>query len=117
MGQEIEDISLEVKNGKVVSWNARVGQKLLDKIFEIPGAKHFGEAAIGTNYQITKFTKNMLFDEKIGGTIHMALGSAFPETGGKNECAIHWDLVADMKTQSEIYADNELFYKKGKFII
>ena len=117
MGQEIEDISLEIKNGEVVLWKARVGQKLLDKIFEIPGAKFFGEAAIGTNYQIKKFTKNMLFDEKIGGTIHMALGSAFPETGGKNECAIHWDLVADMKTQSEIYADNELFYKNGKFII
>ncbi len=117
MGQEIEDISLEIKNGEVVSWKAGVGKNLLDKFFEIPGSKYFGEAAIGTNYQIDKFTKNTLFDEKIGGTIHMALGAAFPETGGKNECAVHWDLIADMKNQSEIYADNELFYKNGKFII
>lgn len=117
MEQEIEDINLEIKNGEVVSWKAGVGQNLLDQFFEIPGSKHFGEAAIGTNYQINKFTKNTLFDEKIGGTIHMALGFAFPETGGKNECAVHWDLIADMKNQSEIYADNELFYKNGKFII
>ncbi|HNY13311.1 MAG TPA: aminopeptidase, partial [Candidatus Wallbacteria bacterium] len=78
MGQEIEDISLEVKGGEVIKWDAKVGRKLLDSVFEIPGSRRFGEAAIGTNYGITKFIKNMLFDEKIGGTIHMAIGAAYP---------------------------------------
>ena len=87
MGQEIEDISLEVKDGEVVKWDAKEGKSLLDKIFEIPGAKRFGEAAIGTNKGINKFTKNMLFDEKIGGTIHMAIGAALPEAGSPNRFA------------------------------
>jgi len=116
MGQEIEDISLEVKDGEVIKWDAKVGRKLLDSVFEIPGSRRFGEAAIGTNYGITKFIKNMLFDEKIGGTIHMAIGAAYPHTGGKNESSIHWDLLADMKNGGEIYADDELVYKNGRFI-
>ncbi len=117
MGQEIEDITLEVKNGEVIKWKAKKGQDLLDQVFEIPGTRHFGEAAIGTNYGIQKFTKNMLFDEKIGGTIHMAVGAAYPETGGTNESSVHWDLLANMKDGGEIYADNDLIYKDGKFII
>jgi aminopeptidase len=117
MGQEIEDISLEVKDGLVVGWNALKGKQLLDKIMEIPGARRFGEAAIGTNYSIKKFTRNMLFDEKIGGTIHMALGAAYPESGGTNESSVHWDLLADMHANGKIYADEQLIYKDGKFII
>lgn len=117
MGQEIEDISFVVKNGEIIEWNAKKGKKLLDRLFEIPGTKRFGEAAIGTNYGIKKFIKNMLFDEKIGGTIHMAVGASYPETGGKNQSSVHWDLLADMTESGEIYADNELIYKNGKFII
>jgi aminopeptidase len=117
MGQEIEDISLEVKDGEVVKWKAQKGKELLDKVFEIPGATRFGEAAIGTNKAITKFTKNMLFDEKMGGTIHMAIGAAFPLSGGKNESGIHWDMLANMTDGGEIYADNELIYKNGEFVI
>jgi aminopeptidase len=117
MGQEVEDIRLEVKNGEVVAWDAAKGEGLLDKIMEIPGARRFGEAAIGTNYSIQKFTRNMLFDEKIGGTIHMALGAAYPETGGTNESSVHWDLLADMKNDGRIYADGEMIYKDGKFIV
>jgi aminopeptidase len=117
LGQEIEDISLEVKDGMVIKWDAKKGKPLLDKIMEIPGAKRFGEAAVGTNTGIKKFTKNMLFDEKLAGTIHMALGAAIPETGGKNESAIHWDMLADMHQGGEIYADGTLIYKNGRFII
>ena len=117
MGQQIEDICLEVKDGEVVEWSAAKGKELLDKIFEIPGSRRFGEIAIGTNHGIQKFTKNMLFDEKIGGTIHMAIGAGIPESGAKNESAIHWDMLADMTNGGEIYADDELIYKDGKFII
>lgn len=116
MGQEIEDIRLEVKDGEVMKWDAKKGKALLDKILEIPGAKRFGEAAIGTNKGINRFTKNMLFDEKMGGTIHMAIGAAIPEAGGKNESSVHWDMLADMKDGGEIYADDELIYKNGEFI-
>jgi aminopeptidase len=116
MGQEIEDISLEIRNGKVVKAGAAKGEELLKKILEIPGAERFGEAAIGNNNRIKKFTKNMLFDEKMGGTIHMALGAAYPETGGKNESAIHWDLLADMN-DGQILADGEIIYEDGKFIV
>jgi len=86
-------------------------------MLKIKGADRIGEVAIGTNYGITQFTKNMLFDEKMGGTIHMALGASIPESGGLNKSAIHWDIVKDMKKDGEIYADNKLFYKNGKFLI
>ncbi len=117
LGQEIEDITLEIKDGLVIKWDAKKGKPLLDKIMEIPGARQFGEAAVGTNTGIKKFTKNMLFDEKLAGTVHLALGASIPETGGKNESAIHWDMLADMNDGGEIYADRELIYKNGRFII
>ncbi|OHB59112.1 MAG: peptidase M29 [Planctomycetes bacterium GWF2_42_9] len=116
MGQEIEDISLEIKNGEVVKGTAAKGQDLLNKILDVPGARRFGEAAVGTNERANRFTKNMLFDEKMGGTIHMAIGAAYPETGATNESAIHWDLLADMK-DGEILADGEVIYRNGKFIV
>ncbi|MBW8016024.1 MAG: aminopeptidase [Planctomycetes bacterium] len=117
LGQEIEDIELEIKDGEVIKWNAGKGKDLLDKIFEIDGTRRFGEVAIGMNDGIQKFTKNMLFDEKIGGTIHMAVGACYPETGGKNESSVHWDMLADMRQGGQIFADNELIYENGKFII
>lgn len=117
MGQEIEDVQLVVRKGKIVEWQAAKGRELLDRILEVPGADRFGEAAVGTNRGINRFTRNMLFDEKIGGTIHMALGSSYAETGGENESAIHWDLLADMQNGGEIYADDRLVYKNGVFLI
>ena len=90
-------------------------EKLLSYIDTDNGSRFFGEVAIGTNYEIKQYTKNILFDEKIGGTIHMAIGNAMPEAGGVNESAIHWDIINEMN-EGEIFADGELFYKNGKFL-
>lgn len=104
--------------GKVVQATAAKGADLIQHILKIEGADHIGEVAIGTNYSITQFTKAIRFDEKMGGTIHLALGlNPLPETGGVNKSAIHWDILKDMKNKGEIYADGELFYKNGKFLI
>jgi aminopeptidase len=116
-GKEIEDISLTFKDGRVANASAAKGEELLRELLKIEGADRLGEAAFGTNYGITRFTKNMLFDEKMGGTIHMALGmNPIPETGGLNKSALHWDILKDMKKDSEIYADGTLFYKNGRFL-
>ena len=117
-GKEIEDISMEFKNGEIIHASAKRGDELLQTVLSVDeGARRVGEAAIGTNYGINKFVKNMLFDEKIGGTIHIAIGNGFEEANGKNKSAIHWDMLCDMKEQGEIYGDGELFYKNGKFLI
>ena len=79
------------------------------------GARVLGELGIGTNYGIPRFTKNILFDEKLGGTIHLAVGAGFPEVGGENQSGLHWDMLCDM-AESEIHVDGELFYKDGKFV-
>ncbi|MCK4247048.1 MAG: aminopeptidase, partial [Methanomicrobia archaeon] len=92
MGKEIEDIKLTFKDGEVIDAKAAKGEDLLKKLLEIDGAKRIGEIAIGTNYGVQRFTKNMLFDEKMGGTMHLALGRAIPESGGKNFSSIHWDI-------------------------
>jgi len=116
-GHEIEDIRLTFKKGKVVEATASKGEKLLQKILNTDiGAKYVGEIAIGTNYGITKFTKNMLFDEKIGGTIHLALGQSLPQSLGKNQSAIHWDMLCDM-ANGKIFADDKLIYQNKQFCI
>ena len=80
-------------------------------------ARYVGEIAVGINYNIKRFTNHMLFDEKIGGTVHLAIGRSIPESLGKNQSAIHWNMLCDMKKGGEIYADGELVYKDGKFLI
>lgn len=116
-GQEVADIELWFENGKVVKETATKNQELLTATLNTDeGARFLGEWGIGTNYGITKFTKEMLFDEKMGGTIHFAVGASYPETGGKNDSAIHWDMLCDM-AQSEVTLDGELFYKDGKSVI
>lgn len=118
MGKEVEDIILTFEKGSVVEAHAEKGDDLLQEMLsKDDGARRIGEVAIGTNYGITKFTKNILFDEKIGGTIHVALGRSIPDTGGVNDSAIHWDLLKDMKSEGRIYADGELFYENGEFLI
>ena len=90
---------------------------MLSELDSDDGARYLGEFAIGTNYQIQRFTKSILYDEKIGGTLHMAVGAGYPETGSKNHSMIHWDFICDMREASEILADGELFYKNGQFTI
>lgn len=117
-GREVEDIRLTFKEGKVVDAGAKRGEELLASLLDTDeGSRYVGEFAIGTNYEINKFTKNMLFDEKIGGTVHLALGRGFVESGSKNNSLIHWDMLCDMRRGGEIYADGELFYKDGKLLI
>jgi aminopeptidase len=116
MGDEIEGLSLAVKDGYIADWNAAKGKRLLDRIFEIEGARRFGEVAVGLNRGVNRFTRNILFDEKMDGTIHLAIGSAYPETGGKNDSAIHLDFINDMR-EGMIIADGITVYEKGLFII
>jgi aminopeptidase len=117
MGHEVEGVTLWVKDGYIEKWEARRGKEFLDDIFRRKGSRRFGEAAIGTNYDIDRFTKNILFDEKMGGTIHMAIGQSYLQAGGKNQSAIHWDMIADMKAQGAVYADGEKVYENGEFLI
>ncbi|NBV41306.1 aminopeptidase [bacterium] len=116
MSQEIEGARFDVENGEIKRWSATRGAEVLDQLMTVPGARRFGEAAIGTNYGIKRHTKNILFDEKIGGTIHMAIGASYPETGGKNESSVHLDFIADMRHGSLITADGEVIYRDGYFI-
>lgn len=116
-GKEIEGIKLEVENGKVIKATAQKGEDLLLALLATDeGSSFYGEVAIGTNYGIKQFTRNMLFDEKIGGTIHMAIGDSMPEAGGKNRSTVHWDMLCDMRKGGKILADGELFYENGEFI-
>jgi aminopeptidase len=115
-GLEVEGVEFEFKDGKVVRARAEKNEGYLLKQLESDeGACYLGEFAIGTNYQIQRFTKSILYDEKIGGTIHMALGAGYPETGSQNHSAIHWDFICDMRRDSEILVDGVLLYKNGQF--
>jgi aminopeptidase len=116
-GQEVTDIQLWFEKGRVVKETASKNQELLTaQLNSDAGARTLGEFGIGTNYGITRFTKNMLFDEKMGGTIHLAVGAGYPESGSKNESGIHWDMLCDM-SDAEIRVDGDLFYKNGKPVI
>lgn len=116
-GHEVDGIALRFEDGAVVAAEARQGKDFLDAVLDLdPGARRLGEVAFGLNYEIDRFTQNTLFDEKIGGTMHVALGSAFEELGGKNESALHWDLVCDLRAEGEVYADGELVWQAGRFL-
>lgn len=117
MGHEVEGVTLWVKDGWIDKWEAKRGKEFLDHIFQIEGTRRFGEAAIGNNFNINTFTKNILFDEKIGGTVHMAIGQSYLQAGGKNSSSVHWDMIADMQQAGEIYANDEKIYEKGRFLI
>src|SRR6266487_11568 len=117
-GRSVEDVRLRFENGVVVEATAAQGQDYLDKMLAIDeGARRLGEFAFGNNPNVDRCTKNILFDEKIGGTVHLALGRSYPDTGGVNVSAIHWDMVCDLRSGSEVRVDGELFCKDGEFMV
>jgi aminopeptidase len=112
----VEGVELTFADGRVEKATAKKNQAfLLEMLDSDPGARFVGEFAIGTNYEIDHFSRNILFDEKLGGTFHMALGAGYPETGSTNKSMIHWDMICGLKDDSEIILDGEVVYKDGKF--
>jgi aminopeptidase len=117
-GTAVEGIRLEFERGRIVKFTAEKNEEFLLKMLDTDeGSRIVGEFGIGTNYGISRFTKNILYDEKIGGTFHLALGNGFGEAGGLNESNIHWDLITDATSETEMRVDDELFYKDGKFVV
>lgn len=115
-GRAVSGIELKFEDGKVIEASAEQNEDLLFAQLDTDErSRYLGEFAIGTNFGINKFTGSILYDEKIGGTIHMAIGKGYPETGSKNDSAVHWDMICDMRDDSEIHVDGELFYKNGQF--
>lgn len=116
-GREAHDIRLEFRDGRVVDASASKGEEfLIAMLDQDEGARVLGEVAIGTNYSIQQYTKNTLFDEKIGGTFHAAVGACYPETGGKNQSGLHWDMVCDLRDGGEIFVDGECISRNGRFL-
>jgi len=116
-GREVENVELRFKAGRVEQATASKNEEyLLSQIDLDPGARFLGEFAIGTNRMVDRFTRNILFDEKIGGTIHMALGAGYAESGSKNDSLLHWDMICDMRSGGRIFVDDELFYDSGNFV-
>ena len=116
-GKEVENVRLVFKQGKVVEARADKGEEYLHAMLETDaGARYVGELAFGTNYGIRRFTKNTLFDEKIGGTLHIAVGASLPESGGKNKSALHWDMVCDTRKGFVVYGDGKPVMKDGKWM-
>jgi aminopeptidase len=107
-GAEVSGVDLVFEDGLVVDARAERGDEVLQGALETdPGARRLGEIGIGTNFGIDRPIGNILFDEKIGGTVHLALGRSYPETGGTNESAVHWDLICDLRDGGRITADGE----------
>jgi aminopeptidase len=116
-GREVDDVRLRFEGGEVVEATAGRGEDFLRTMIAMDdGARRVGEFAFGLNDGIEQFTRNTLFDEKIGGTVHLALGTSYPETGGVNKSALHWDMVCDLRQGGEVYADDELVYRDGAFL-
>jgi aminopeptidase len=118
MGKEFHKVRLEFKDGKVTKATAEKGEKDLNKILDVDsGGRTLGELGIGNNFAIKKFTKDILFDEKIGGTIHLALGKGYEETGSINVSALHWDMIKDLRAGGELWFDDKLVQKNGRWLI
>ena len=117
-GVVVEDVTLEFRAGKVVSARAERGDAYLQAALETdPGARYLGELGIGTNFGIDRAIGTILFDEKIGGTVHLALGRSYPETGGTNDSVVHWDMICDLRQGGRVSADGVTFLADGRFTV
>jgi aminopeptidase len=117
-GREVVDVRLRFSGGKVVDAGAAKGEDYLLQTLETDeGARYLGEFAFGTNFDVTRFTRNILFDEKIGGTVHMALGAGYAETGNTNKSAVHWDLICDLRQGGRVDVDGQRFLVDGKYVV
>jgi aminopeptidase len=115
-GVDVDGVELEFRGGEVVGARAEVGDEYLQRALRTDdGARYLGELGIGTNFGIDRPTGTILFDEKIGGTVHLALGRSYPETGGKNASALHWDLICDLRAGGRLTADGEVLMENGRF--
>jgi aminopeptidase len=116
-GRGVEDVRLRFEGGRVVDAEAKTANDYLHSLLDMDeGARVLGEVAFGLNYEIDRFTRDILFDEKIGGTLHLALGSSFRKLGGENDSGLHWDMICDLREEGEVYADGDLVWKAGRFL-
>jgi aminopeptidase len=117
-GHAFEGVRLVFREGRVVEASARQGEAFLHEMLELDaGARYLGEFAFGNNARVTRGIKNTLFDEKMGGTVHLALGNSYPETGGLNHSALHWDMVCDLRSSGQVWVDDVLFMKDGRIVV
>jgi aminopeptidase len=117
-GRSVEGVALRFVDGAVVEATAQREEEFLRRTLESDaGARFLGEFAVGTNDRIQRFTRSILYDEKIGGTIHVAVGAGYPESGSRNRSSVHWDFICDMRHNSEILVDGEPFYRNGRFLL
>jgi aminopeptidase len=117
-GREVSGVNLRFEDGKIVDARAERGEEFLHEMLDTdPGARRLGELGIGTNYGIATGTKEILLDEKIGGTVHMAVGMSYPETGGSNDSAVHWDMICDLRKGGSITVDGTELQRDGKFLV
>jgi aminopeptidase len=116
-GRAVEDVRLRFEGGRVIDAEAKTANDYLQSLLDMDeGSRILGEVAFGLNYEIDRFTRDILFDEKIGGTLHLALGSSFKKLGGENDSGLHWDMICDLRSEGEVYADGELVWKAGRFL-
>jgi aminopeptidase len=117
-GREVAGVKFRFKDGRVEDASAERGEDLLLEMLDTDdGARRLGELGIGTNYGIATGTKEILLDEKIGGTVHMAIGASYPESGGKNDSAVHWDMVLDLRRGGSIVVDGQELQRDGRFVV
>jgi len=117
-GRLVHDMHLHWKKGKLVKATSSTNQDFLQTVIHTdPGASLIGEFAFGTNPKVKYFCKDILFDEKIAGTIHIALGRAYPKTGGTNKSAIHWDIIKDLRQEGQVYLDGKIIFENGKMLL
>ncbi|MCW2925654.1 MAG: peptidase aminopeptidase, partial [Thermoleophilia bacterium] len=117
-GRSVSGIRFEFRDGKVVGATAEQGEDYLVQMLDSdPGARFLGELGIGCNFGITRGTRSILLDEKIGGTVHLAIGQSYPETGGTNQSSQHWDMICDLRQGGTITVDGEVLQRDGKFVV